>query len=87
MEGGSTHGSFLCEPGPLPWGWQGHGLCSHLQFTGLTFISTDFHPSRPHNSLSPVGKGLLSHFYSQGNKPKRLSDLLKNIQLVGDSQD
>lgn len=45
----------------------------------------DFHLIWASSALSQVEKGLLSHFIVRETEPKRLSDLLKATQLVGDN--
>lgn len=85
-EEGSAHSTLPGWPWATPLRWQGHGQCSHLQCIGLTFLSTDSHPSGPHSSLSQVGKALLSHFTVRETEPKRSSDLLKATQLADDGR-
>lgn len=80
--------NFLCDLGPLL--CCGRAMVSasicNVPGIGLTFISTDSHPSGLHSSLSQVGKALLSHFIVRETEPKRLSDLLKATQLADDGR-
>lgn len=78
---------FLCDLGPRPCSGRATVSASicNVPGIGLTFISTDSHPSGPHSFLSR-GKALLSHCIVREAEPKRLSDLLKATQLADDGR-